>query len=57
MFLVDKIKFVNCNSTLQYCLFVIILLQLNCVVMRGMNEEEICDFVALTEHKVTVLWL
>lgn len=21
--------------------------------MRGMNEEEICDFVAFTEHKVS----
>jgi len=25
--------------------------KVNCVVMRGMNDEEICDFVALTEHK------
>ncbi|KAI8477673.1 Molybdenum cofactor synthesis protein 1, partial [Branchiostoma belcheri] len=24
---------------------------LNCVVMRGVNEEEICDFVAMTEKK------
>ena len=28
------------------------ILQINCVVMRGVNEEEICDFVALTENKV-----
>lgn len=26
-------------------------IKINCVVMRGMNEEEICDFVALTENK------
>ncbi|CAH1790944.1 unnamed protein product [Owenia fusiformis] len=25
--------------------------KVNCVVMRGLNEEEICDFVALTENK------
>lgn len=25
--------------------------KINCVVMRGVNEEEICDFVALTENK------
>ncbi|XP_072163646.1 molybdenum cofactor biosynthesis protein 1-like [Diadema setosum] len=25
--------------------------KLNCVVMRGLNEDELCDFVALTEHK------
>ncbi|CAG2240850.1 MOCS1 [Mytilus edulis] len=25
--------------------------KVNCVVMRGVNEEEICDFVALTEKK------
>ena len=27
-------------------------LQVNCVVMRGTNEDELCDFVALTENKV-----
>lgn len=27
------------------------MLQVNCVVMRGMNEDEILDFVALTEKK------
>jgi len=26
--------------------------QVNCVVMRGINEEELIDFVQLTEHKV-----
>lgn len=26
-------------------------LKINCVVMRGLNEDEICDFVALTEEK------
>ncbi|WAR19272.1 MOCS1-like protein [Mya arenaria] len=25
--------------------------KVNCVVMRGLNDDEICDFVALTEHK------
>jgi len=25
-------------------------LKINCVVMRGLNEEEVADFVALTEH-------
>ncbi|XP_064623444.1 molybdenum cofactor biosynthesis protein 1-like [Lineus longissimus] len=25
--------------------------KVNCVVMRGRNEEEICDFVAMTENK------
>lgn len=25
--------------------------KINCVVMRGLNEDEICDFVALTEMK------
>lgn len=26
-------------------------LQINCVVMRGLNEDELLDFVALTEKK------
>ncbi|XP_024314663.1 GTP 3',8-cyclase, mitochondrial isoform X2 [Brachypodium distachyon] len=25
--------------------------KVNCVVMRGMNDDEICDFVELTKHK------
>lgn len=25
--------------------------QVNCVVMRGFNEDEICDFVELTRNK------
>jgi cyclic pyranopterin phosphate synthase len=29
-------------------------LQLNCVVTRGVNEEEVADFVALTESKVSL---
>lgn len=29
------------------------LCQLNCVVMKGVNEDEICDFVSLTESKVS----
>ena len=28
--------------------------QINCVVMKGLNDDEICDFVALTENKVRV---
>jgi len=31
------------------------MLQLNCVVMRGLNEDEICDFVGITENKVHTL--
>jgi len=30
-----------------------IIFQINCVVMRGINDDEICDFVSLTEKKVT----
>lgn len=26
-------------------------LKINCVVMKGLNDDEICDFVAMTEHK------
>lgn len=29
-------------------------LQINCVAMRGVNEDEVLDFVALTEKKVFV---
>uniref|UniRef100_A0A453JS37 Radical SAM core domain-containing protein n=1 Tax=Aegilops tauschii subsp. strangulata TaxID=200361 RepID=A0A453JS37_AEGTS len=25
--------------------------KINCVIMRGMNDDEICDFVELTRHK------
>ena len=28
-------------------------LQINCVVMKGLNDDEICDFVAMTQDKVT----
>lgn len=27
--------------------------QINCVIMRGINDDEICDFVDLTLKKVT----
>ena len=37
--------------------WVVTYFQVNCVVMRGMNEEEICDFVALTENKVCLACL
>ena len=31
---------------------IFIYVQLNCVVMKGLNDDEICDFVQLTEQKV-----
>ena len=30
-----------------------LLCQVNCVVMRGLNEDEICNFVAMTADKVS----
>ena len=30
----------------------VFVLQINCVVMKGLNDDELCDFVALTENKV-----
>jgi len=27
--------------------------KVNCVVMRGLNEDEVCNFVAMTEDKVS----
>ena len=32
----------------------LLLCQVNCVVMRGLNEDEICNFVAMTEDKVSI---
>ena len=32
-------------------------LKINCVVMRGLNDDEICDFVEWTRHKVNQLIL
>ena len=29
-------------------------LKINCVVMRGLNEDEIQDFVEFTKDKVTI---
>ena len=29
--------------------------QINCVLMKGLNDDELCDFVALTEKKVSVV--
>ena len=26
--------------------------QVNCVVMRGLNEDEVCNFVEMTQNKV-----
>ena len=28
--------------------------QINCVVMKGLNDDEITDFVAFTEEKVMI---
>lgn len=32
-------------------LYVSVAFQVNCVLMRGFNEDEICDFVELTREK------
>jgi GTP 3',8-cyclase len=32
-------------------LYVSVAFQVNCVVMRGFNDDEICDFVELTREK------
>lgn len=32
-------------------LYVYVAFQVNCVVMRGFNDDEICDFVELTREK------
>ena len=34
-------------------IFVYFCCQINCVVMRGLNTDELVDFVSLTEHKVS----
>ena len=31
--------------------------QLNCVVMKDLNDDEICDFVQLTEDKVYIIFM
>ena len=36
-------------------LFYLFSFQINCVVMNGINEDEICDFVRLTQNKVNRL--
>lgn len=36
---------------IEICLSVCVLSQVNCVVMRGFNDDEICDFVELTRNK------
>ena len=33
-------------------IYMYVYIQLNCVVMKGLNDDEICDFVQLTEQKV-----
>ena len=40
------------NEQNSYYAFTGGIFQVNCVVMRGLNDDEICDFVALTEEKV-----
>lgn len=32
-------------------MYIYLLYQVNCVVMRGFNDDEICDFVKLTQEK------
>lgn len=51
------------SKVLQLCLIILFVLhylcyvlvcavnQVNCVVMRGFNDDEICDFVELTREK------
>lgn len=34
----------------MYCM--IFGFQINCVVMKGLNDDEICDFVELTQEMV-----
>lgn len=41
-----------CNLHISVCLYVFYAsIQVNCVVMRGFNDDEICDFVELTRDK------
>ena len=39
---------------MDYSLICLCTFQVNCVVMRGVNEEEILDFVELTKLKVSI---
>lgn len=39
------------HSYNQWSVVVCFHVQVNCVVMRGLNEDELLDFVALTEKK------
>lgn len=39
------------NNTLLTKYIYVLLPQVNCVVMRGFNDDEICDFVELTREK------
>lgn len=38
-------------DTFESVLYVSVAFQVNCVVMRGFNDDEICDFVELTREK------
>lgn len=40
----------NLQSDIQ-CKLNLLWSQVNCVVMRGLNEDELLDFVTLTERK------
>lgn len=39
------------TSSQMYRILSLLWLQVNCVVMRGLNEDELLDFVTLTERK------
>lgn len=41
----------NLQSDVQSTVLSLLWSQVNCVVMRGLNEDELMDFVTLTERK------
>lgn len=47
----DITEGMNVQFSNQWFVVVCCPLQVNCVVMRGLNEDELLDFVALTEKK------
>jgi len=55
-----KSKMTVTTNLRSYCFPVVLMcfdffcaFQINCVVMRGINDDEVCDFVRVTEEKVT----
>lgn len=44
------VGYIDFSST-QQLMIVYVLSQINCVVIRGFNDDEICDFVELTCEK------